>query len=254
MGQNIESPSLQQPNIQESVVQSEFHNESPASNSFKKMLFIMFGIIVVLGIAGGSYYLGTKKNVAVIPTQSVKISPTIFQIAPTNSPLSPIVKPTTNWQLYTKGEFIESAGFSIDYPTGWRVNIKKETNLYADYQAMFRLDFDFLPEGKQINPQSVDWMGWGEMNIDVYNFKKDINQFIQDYYPTYQQNITIFSTRQIGNKLAYYITAKDSSYAWAPRYVVLGKDYSYELEFGQNGEGDFMERIKNEIYPTMSFN
>lgn len=254
MDQISQLPISKPPVTPQPSVQHELHNEVPNSNSLSRIVLIVLGLILLIGIARGSYYLGTKKNVAVVPTQTVKISPTIFQITPTNSPLSPTIEPTTNWQPYTKGEFIQSAGFSIDYPTGWRVNIKKETNVYADYQAMFRLDFDFLPEGKQINPQSVDWMGWGEMNIDVLNFKKNIYQFIQDYYPKYQQNITVSSTRQIGNKLAYYITAKDTSYAWAPRYVVLGKDYSYELGFGQNGEGDFMERIKNEIYPTMSFN
>lgn len=248
MDQQVE---LSVPQQSRPVVQQESYKEITKSNSFKRIIFIVVCLVVLIGILGGSYYLGTKKNMPIVSNQTSKIS---SYTTPTKSVItSPTSNKIASWEPYTKGEIIPNAGFSIDYPTGWTVNLKKETNLYADYQAIFRLDFDFLPEGKQINPQSVDWMGWGEMNIDVYNFKKDINQFIQDYYPKYQQNITVSSTRQIGNKLAYYITAKDTSYYWAPRYVVLGKDYSYELGFGQNGERGFMEKIENEIYPTIYF-
>jgi len=163
----------------------------------------------------------------------------------------------TSWQLYPQAKIIENTELAINYPEGWIVQFKKENISSPDYLANFRIDFDFLPSGQQANPESVDWMGWGSMHIDVYNAKTDINQWIGSYYAKDKDNLIAIKDVNIGGKNTFLISAKPSAPfygGWISRYVILGSKYSYELGFSQNGKGDFGKIIEEQIFPNMKIN
>lgn len=164
---------------------------------------------------------------------------------------------TANWKAYADKEIIENSGLYLKIPSGWIIKYRKTDKLSQDYNANFRIEFDFSPPGWKTPPQSVDWMGWRIMNIDVYGTKTNINQWMTDYLPKYKNGLTVSETKTIGNKTAYLISASSSSEffaGWIPRYIILGKDYSYELGFNNNGEPDAGKIIEKDIYPNIYFN
>lgn len=78
------------------------------------VIFILIGILVIAGVAGGAYYLGTKKPVTVIPTQTPVVTsqtpqPTIA------SQTTSIPDATANWNTYTNTQY----GISFKYPDTW---------------------------------------------------------------------------------------------------------------------------------------
>lgn len=79
-------------------------------------LIIILGIILVVGIIGGAYYLGARKptNVVLVPTPATSSHPpqpiVIHQVP---SPTSKISNETLNWKIYSDPK----AGFSFKYPT-----------------------------------------------------------------------------------------------------------------------------------------
>ena len=191
-----------------------------------------------------------------IPISTMTPAPTIETIAP-------------KWQPYTRGQTIKNAGILMNYPQGWTIRLKDEGKLnYPGYTANFSLDIDFLPPDKQINPSSIDWMGWGAMTIDVYPPYSTVENWFSAWLRTPINGINNnlnkrsyyqYTTKQIGNKTAYFIKASttapdDVKAGFAPSYIVLGTLYTYELGYSQNGAGGFVQRIESDIFPTMIFN
>lgn len=206
-------------------------------------------IIVLVAIGFGGYLIyqkGTK------PVSISQPSPSISDKTP-----QPTQDEIPNWKTYTDKDVIENTGFYLKIPNGWIVKYRKEDRLSNDYKANFRINFDFSPPGWKIPSQSVNWMGWREMSVDVYGPKPDINNWITDYLPKYKDGLIVSETKTIGNKIAYLISASPNSLffeGWRPRYVILGKDYSYELGFNTNGETNSSEIIEKDIYPGINFN
>jgi hypothetical protein len=120
---------LQQPVNSQPIAQKEFRNESSDSNPFKKVLLIVLGFIVLLGVAGGSYYLGMKQRSSAIVVSNRKMISTSPTLATTNTPTNnptPTSSPSANWQTYTS----PSHTFSIKYPSIFYLD---STGRGADY-------------------------------------------------------------------------------------------------------------------------
>lgn len=209
--------------------------------------------IILAVIIGFVIFVYTTRHSHVFSTT---LTPIVTR-TPSSSPI-PTQKPTlSSWQPYIRGQNITNVGIAINYPPGWTVKFKNETGgNYPPDMAVYRIDFDFLPPGEKVKAQPIDWIGWGELNIDVSDKSNNINQWIRDNLPEFQKDLIVSQTH-IGNKPAYYVTAKPTSpkaVGWISRYVILGSTYSYVLGFSQNGETGFKTRLENEIYSTISFN
>lgn len=105
----VQNPS--QPPVQPLPVQSV--SEVPSKNWLKSFLLILLGVVVLLAVAGGSYYLGTQKISTSTVATKAKVSPT--------SPPTPTPDTTANWQTYTA----PTIAISVKYPQGWTVTERK---------------------------------------------------------------------------------------------------------------------------------
>lgn len=90
-------------------------------------LFIILGIILVIGIAGGAYYLGRQnifKSQSQNPMVTTKpISTPSVQPTPTNASLSAIID-TSNWKKFTS----KTEGFTLLYPPEWIIEDSSSGN------------------------------------------------------------------------------------------------------------------------------
>lgn len=93
---------------------------SPSPNRSRAPLFILLGIIIVVGVVFVGIQLGKEQlsdqqsifEQPKLPTQIVA-NPTASKVP---AEQSRIINSTENWEIYTNS----SAGFSIRYPSGWR--------------------------------------------------------------------------------------------------------------------------------------
>lgn len=154
------------------------------------------------------------------------------------------------WKTYESGQVI--SGLSITYPKGWIVNYKKELNLSSDYTAKYRLTFDFAPSDWK-SSNSTGWMGWGNMFFDVYDPQININQMINEIYPKDKDYLVGTEEVSIAGKPTFIIKSneKKTNWPWLPRRAILGKNYSYTMGYSQNGESNFIETLKKEIFPQI---
>jgi flagellar basal body-associated protein FliL len=153
-----------------------------------------------------------------------------------------------DWQQYQSGQSI--SGISIQYPRDLKANFAKAYNLSADYNAKYRLEFDFAPIGWN-GSHSTSWMGWGSIYFDVFDPETDINQWVNKYYSSYKDSFTIKEDVSIGNKQTFLLEASGGT-MWASRVVILGSDYSYEMSFPEN-TSNFLQR-KDEIFSGLHIN
>lgn len=122
--------------------QEVLDQELPHSSSFlPKMLLRLFAVIIVFGLIGGAYYLGTQKNTPIMQKKPIAVSPT-HAVMPTSNPLPTVDPATTNWQIYTSAFF----GFSLKYPQNWKVLDQKSTNTYNE-GAKRNLQYSFTQLG-----------------------------------------------------------------------------------------------------------
>lgn len=127
-------PNGQQQAVSQPVPQQEIHQEV-AHSPLSKAFWIALGIIIVLGLIGGAYYLGTQKNNNVSNGKSSmmnvakNISPTSMDNTriPTNVP-TVSTDATTNWKIYTSTA--EKASFK--YPPDWIVTKPAIQTNYPD--------------------------------------------------------------------------------------------------------------------------
>ena len=102
-------PNAQQ--IQQPVVPQPVQKISP----LHKIVLSALGVVIVLGLIGGAYYLGAQKNAANVSNEKTAVVPaTPISVAPTNV-ATPTADPTANWKVYSDA----SNGLSIKYPSDW---------------------------------------------------------------------------------------------------------------------------------------
>jgi len=111
MDRNAQQP--QQP-VNPQPVQQQSQQAVPTSSrsSLPNMLFFALGIIVVLGLMGGSYYLGTKKSATIVSNEKTAVIPTKSIPTVTATPAPDV---TANWKVYTNPTY----HFSFKYPPSW---------------------------------------------------------------------------------------------------------------------------------------
>lgn len=94
----------------------------PQRNSTKNILSILLGLIVLLVVAGGTYYLGSKN----IFGSNVVIRNTATKQAANVASLTPTPEPTADWKVYTQSNDttgVGMPGFSLKYPQDWKKGI-----------------------------------------------------------------------------------------------------------------------------------
>jgi hypothetical protein len=180
------------------------------------------------------------------------------QIKNTQS-VTPTISSTTqgNRSAYHAGNEVANAKFSLNYPKEWQVTIQ-------DDQSTKRINFYVIPSGVILrHGQNF----WGGFTIDVYPPQSTIETWFSDFLSTpvngmnnamNNRNYYTYATNQVGNKTAYYIQISNTApeiakEGFLSRYVVLGKYYSYQIEFFENGEQGFENRIQNELFPMLNF-
>lgn len=188
------------------------------------------------------------------------------QIKNTQS-VTPTISLTTqdNKSIYQAGNEVDNAKFSLNYPKGWQVSIQDDQSTKQYSKTLIkRINFYVIPPDSQLT-QGQNF--WGGFNIDVYPSQSTIESWFSDFLSTpvngmnnsmNNRSYYSYTANQIGNKTVYYIQSSNSApefvkEGFAPRYVVLGKYYSYQIGFFQNGEQGFAGRIQKELFPTLNF-
>lgn len=198
------------------------------------LIIIVLGLVGIVVIASGIFYFGVstgrKMEIGQQLVDTVNKSP---QTASSSS------NKKSTWQTYTSGQNIN--GITINYPAGWKVNYKKETNLSSDYTAKHRISFDFAPSTWKETGYS--YLGWGSLYFDVYDPQTDATKFINTNYPTYKDNLTTKVDTRIGDRPTYLEEGKEDFY-WLPRNIVLGSQHSYEVGHSQDGSDEFIGNVK----------
>lgn len=188
------------------------------------LVFILVGVLVIAGIAGGAYYLGRQTTSQPTPTPLSSTTTTSRHEDP--------------WQKYVSGQNID--GISINYPSGWKINYRKEYNLGSDYKAKYRIAFDFAPSSWK--EQGYGWMGWGILDFDVYDLQTDINQWISKYSPDNKNDLTVKEDIRIGGKPTFQVYSNVSQFG---ANVIFGDNYTYDLFHSQDGSEDFSNDWNN---------
>ena len=82
-------------------------------------IIILVGILVIVAVVGGVYYLGVHRSYAPVSTPNPEVTSTLQPSSVSQTTPTPDVtstpNPTANWQTYTDTQ----NGFSIKYPTDW---------------------------------------------------------------------------------------------------------------------------------------
>lgn len=110
---------------QQSVQQPTNQPVNSKSDPFNKVLLIMLAVLILLAVAAGSYYLGSKQE----PSEKMMTtsSPTL---APIISP-TPTPDPTVDWQVYTNTKYT----ISLKYPPNLTVNEVNSPFYYVEFKG-----------------------------------------------------------------------------------------------------------------------
>jgi len=222
-------------------------------------ILIVLIIVGVLALGGGTYYfLVNKAPKSVGCTQEAKICPDGSTVGRTGSNCEfaecPAAKAdeTASWKVYNSEQ--EIMGFSLDVPPEWKVNYKEEVTSWG---ALVRVWFDFAPLNWDTS-YGIGWMGWGAFSFDVYEPQDDISQWIEKYLPDLKDSLTITVEDPIGGKPVFGLNKgegwneEELGMVWVPRYVIFGIEYSYDYGFSQDGANNFVQIIKEKIFPNVS--
>ena len=98
------------------------------------LLYILIGILILIGIAGGAYYLWAQEYRRTHPIGPLPI------VVPENIPLSRNIDETATWKTYTNTEY----GFSIKYPDF----ITYKEKLFNDVTFYYKIDDEDILFGK----------------------------------------------------------------------------------------------------------
>jgi len=102
----------------------EFHQEMPQHSSMPKVMWMILGLLIILGLIGGAYYLGAKSKQANISATEMKTSPSVVKASPTP-------KSQVGWKTYADKQY----GFSFQYPSNWSfgfVNTQNNSTIYSN--------------------------------------------------------------------------------------------------------------------------
>lgn len=148
LAEQTEQPIIPQP-IQQPVVQTVL-TPSP----LPKIVLIILGVVIVLGLIGGAYYLGIQRNTGVIsnekPVMYLTKTATISK-TPTSTP-----DVTGNWNTFTSDQYLnliandyanhdrKTHTLTFQYPTSWKIEKASfnNTGKWLQAQAISNLNFE----------------------------------------------------------------------------------------------------------------
>ncbi len=218
-----QAPSI--PNPQQPPV-----NEQKQAFWKNKWLLIVLGIVLLIAIGGGTYFLG-KSSISnnntnqPSPTPIVTKEPTITQ-----SPTPTSDATTSNWKTYTNNEL----GFSIKYPQEQFIRLAcPDEGLVLQTRTASNEDNDEKPLGTCARD--------GRFDIEVQAYDKaNPEPETSNEYSVEKESI------KIGDKTAYKYIMKAT-----PQCNGICKDFVYEIRLSANGKnyGFYIDQEKNE--PTL---
>lgn len=173
-------------------------------------IFILIGALIMVGVAGGAYYLGR--------TTSPK--PELQNQVVTSSPQpSPSIDETANWKTYTNIRL----GFQIKYPLGWSYRSEETTESSPVFES---------PD-MQRDQYTPDLLKGNFMFVKVENNQETLDQIEQKMRsykpPPNAGGPTISSIER--TKLFGYNAIRDISQYGSEglRYTFLNSDRKYEI-------------------------
>lgn len=108
---------------QQDILPEQTIVESKKPSMLPKIILVVLGIVFLVGVALGAYYLGAKQAAQKVSDRGTSAENTTSQVIqkPTVTP-----DPTANWAVYTNAKY----SYSIKYPQGLTPN---EQNTYYHY-------------------------------------------------------------------------------------------------------------------------
>lgn len=205
-------------------------------------ILIIVGILVVVVIAGGAYYLGRTTNPKPSPTPVVTSqSP---QPTPNASPTPTDAGETANWITYTNIK----ANYSFKYPTDW-------TQLYISFSGCSEcIDGLDLSSSQKPNPPDssiVIIQVWKEDRI------KTLDDYVNIHVKGDASKINLQYTTLGGEKAVSYKLSGGIPPLPIIEYAAVKNGYQYILriedskETNKNREKNI--RIFNQILSTLKF-
>lgn len=192
------------------------------SKEWFKILLIVIGFLIVLGLFGNIYLLLRKENqkpvvqITPTPTQTVFLPTSI----PTQTALlpTPTIDPTANWKVYTEPQY----GFSFKYEPSVTVNRNEYKSTYGGKEIVLTTKYD---------NKGFDWFVEENINgISLEDFSKGWTEGMATVYP----NKTIGRTRGILAEFPGYKGSLDADYAHLEYYMTGTGNRLYRLRLYTN--------------------
>lgn len=159
MEESSQVPQTQYQPSQEALSQQPTTQPSYPPSSRSKVPFIVGGVLILLLVAGGAYYLGMKNNGKPVQQTSELTSQVVSQ------PTQPTDE-TANWKTYTDAK----NGFSFKYPNDW--------DTYPFSGIMIIAPQDVVASAKKLQG-GVDGGKWMVSDLQV---KQSSSTFTSDAY------------------------------------------------------------------------
>ena len=90
------------------------------------VIYVLIGVLIIAAVAGGAYYVGSKKA-------PISVTKNPVSIPQTPQPTSSSTDKTANWKTYTNTKL----KFSFSYPNTYK--FEKEDNERATFSGIFQL-------------------------------------------------------------------------------------------------------------------
>lgn len=205
------------------------------SRNWFKILLIIIGLLIILGLFGNIYLLLQKGNPKLIsqptpaPTQTVLLS-------------TPTPDPTANWKIYN------NAGISFKYPLDW-VSEKFEMPGRAELHGLVQLMPENYKPDIPIMPLFIMyWDNPGDLTIEQYD--KKINQGAAMLYPLYNRQAQITT---LGGLTARYEQEGDCAPFGCHKYVVSAQNRIWEISSQYTNNPNEFKPIVEQILSTFQF-
>jgi hypothetical protein len=185
---------LEQPVVQQSVMQQSSVDEIPKSKSKFKLILL---IIILLLIVGGAYYFGTKQD-PFLSQNRQGVTPTVMQISPTLTP-----DLTADWQIYDGKVPLVVTNIEIKYPQGWKLKEPTSVNNFDDSLLYF------LSNGKLDGAEDQPYVYVrGLQDLSKSSFKDLVTASLSEdlkgnfnYAKTSLNGITLYKTESLPSRL-----------------------------------------------------
>lgn len=191
---------------------------TPTTSLLLKIVLIIFGVVIVLGLIGGAYYLGNKNKTPYVTDKNIApVSPTMT--IPTSMP-TVAVKIPLNRKNYSN----VSLAYSFEYPPSWYLYPSIKTTLLdsqtvspASYTTR---DTDGIPAGDYIDV----WVDNNAKNLSVAEWAKE------------NLRIPIKLTPQTINGIVWYRTTDYPFYIGGEAAFTMQGGKVFDIAWTKTGE------------------